>query len=159
MAHPDKDIALAALAANHGNAKKTAIQLGMPLSTLRYWAGRSNAHGNTPSPNLAPEKRGELADNWTRVALRSTAIALEAMEHLDPEKLRAGDVKHLLIGGAVATDKAQLLTGGATSRTESLRIALVGAADLRTLSAQIAHKALPAGEVVEAEYSELAEGA
>src|SRR3954464_6482895 len=125
VAKPDREVALNALAANHGNAKKTAKMLGMPLSTLRYWAKRNNAHGATPSVTLAPERVDELAAQWKRVADRSTSLALRAMEHLDPATLKARDVKDLLIGGAVATDKHQLLTGGATSRQESVRIALV----------------------------------
>ena len=107
---------LNALAANGGNAKKTAKMLGVPRSTLRYAAGRSNAHGKTPSPLLSEEKRSELSDKWKAVAEKGTAIALQALEGIEPGDLSMRDVKDLLIGSAVATEKHQLLTGLPTSR-------------------------------------------
>lgn len=139
----DAEEALRALAANSGNAKKTAKQLGIPRSTLRNWAGRSNAHGMTPSPNMRPAQRTQLAEKWRKVAEKGTAIALEALDGVDPGALAMRDVKDLLVASAVATEKHLLLTGGATSRTETLSISLVGTADLK----DVARRAIEARSV------------
>lgn len=122
---------LATLAANNGNAKKTAEVMGIPRSTVREWAGRNNAHGMTPSPNMREDQRAELGEKWRKVAERGSDLALSVLDGLSPEDLGARDVKDLLISAAVATDKHLLLTGQATSRTETLNIQLVGVADLR----------------------------
>lgn len=155
---PSKDQILAALEANGGNAKKTALQLGIPRSTLRYMVGRMGQHTRGKvHKGASAEKVSDLAGQWKRVADKGTALALAAMERISPEELKARDVKDLLVGSAVATEKHQLLTGQATQRQENVRISLVGAADLRALSAQMARAALPAGDVVEGAYTETSE--
>lgn len=154
-ARPDDATIIAALEANGGNAKKTAAQLGIPRSTLRYVVGRmsQNARGKVHK-DASPEVVADLAENWRKVAEKGTAIALAAMEHIDPAEMRSRDVKELLIGAAVATEKRELLTGRPTQRTESVRIALVDASALRTLAAQMARPALQAPADVEGEYIE-----
>lgn len=129
--------AMRVLAANGGNAKKTAAQLDIPRSTIRYWAGRSNSHGFTPSPLQLPAQRDVLAERWKAVAERGTGLALAALEGIQPADLSARDVKDLLVGSAVATEKHLLLTGHATSRSETVHISLVGANDLRSSARQV----------------------
>lgn len=159
MARPTDAQVLAALAANGGNAKKTAEILGMPRSTVRYIAGRSNSHGRTPSPLQREDQRQDLAGKWKAVADKSAALVLQGLDHVKPGELKPRDIKELVISGAVATEKHQLLTGGATQRTEQVKIALVDASALRTLAAHIVRPALPAPEVVEGQYKEQPESA
>ena len=130
--------ALATLRSNGGNAKRTAVQLGIPRTTLRQWAGR--AKSSTASPrkvaalkvDVAAEK---LAASLDEVSARGTAKVLAAIDSVPLET--AADVRNLLVGVGIATEKASFARGGPTSRTESLRVSLVSPDELRASALRV----------------------
>ena len=132
--YTDEQIAtsLATLQANSGNAKRTAKSLGIPLTTLRQWAGRaqsSTAHPKQVDPALVDQQSEKLAGNWERIALGATDKAFERLDE--------ASVKDLLIGAGIATEKVQLLRGRATSRSEGSQIVYVQPAALRDLAGDV----------------------
>ena len=115
-----KAAALELLEKNGGNAKQTAEQLGMPLSTLRFWAGRMSQpargkmHKDTPEQELE-----ELAGKWQKLLKTSVDLAQAAMDNLTDEqkhKLQMKDIRELTVSGAIATEKMQLLRGRPTQQ-------------------------------------------
>lgn len=121
--------ALAVLRSNRGNMKRTAAQLGIPRTTLRQWAGRNEktTTGSTrdvPAP-LMDEARTKLAATFKQ-------RAQQIMDAVTPEKLEKASARDLLIAAGIATEKAELLTGGPTARTESVRVSLVEPDALRS---------------------------
>jgi transposase-like protein len=97
--------ALAALAANGGNLKRTARQLGLPRKTLEGWAS-----GRTllPPADLRHQKKGRLAE-----ALESVAREL-LVEASRPEKIAAASLLDLVVMSGIAVDKMLLLCGDDT---------------------------------------------
>jgi transposase-like protein len=94
--------ALAALAANGGNLKRTARQLGLPRKTLEGWAsGRTRL----PPANLRHQKKGRLAD-----ALE--CIARQLLDEASrPENIAAASLVDLAVMMGVVVDKMLLLRG------------------------------------------------
>jgi transposase-like protein len=90
----DKKVALAALAANDNNVKRTAKQLGMSHSTLRRWAV-----GAEPTPDA---ERNLLAQ------LKSVAWQL-SNDLSDPEKRAKATLRDIAIALGVAMDKIERL--------------------------------------------------
>ena len=92
--------ALAALAANGGNVKRTARQLGLPRKTLDGWAT-----GRTPPPpaHLRHQKSERLAQ-----ALESVVRQL-LEEASRPEATAAAPLKDLALALGIAVDKMLLL--------------------------------------------------
>jgi len=119
--------AMAVLRANGGNALKTAKQLRIPRTTLRQWAS------GMPAPRPVPAiPNAELVDDVS--AELATKFENAALDALEPEALgvalEKASFKDRVLGAAIAIDKRQLLIGGATSRTETLSVHLVGAVAL-----------------------------
>lgn len=115
-----KAAALALLDANGGNAKKTAAELGMPASTLRFWAKRMSQpkrgilHKDTPEEQLE-----ELAGKWQKLLRTSVDLAQAAMDGLseqEKQQLKTKDIRELTVSGAIATEKMQLLRGRPTQQ-------------------------------------------
>lgn len=134
--YSDEEIAhaLAVLRANGGNAKKTSIALGIPRTTLRQWAGRAQSETARPrrvASSVVRRAEDALASRWERIASVASEKALAAIEMLDPAALRVGQLRDLVVQAAIATDKQQLLRGGATSRVENVRVSYVDAGALR----------------------------
>jgi transposase-like protein len=92
--------ALAALAANGGNLKRTARQLGLPRKTLEGWAsGRTRP----PPADLRHQKKEQLAE-----ALES--VARELLDEASrPEKIAAASLLDLVVMSGIAVDKMLLL--------------------------------------------------
>ena len=143
-----KAAALALLEANGGNAKQTAEQLGMPLSTLRFWAGRMSQpnrgklHKDTPEAELE-----ELAGKWQKILKKSTEIVQAAMDALTPEQmqqLKPNQIRELVVTGAIATEKMQLLRGRPTQQlaVQDLASFLKNSTDSGTGAAPVAAHAL-----------------
>ena len=128
--------ALAALKANRGNAKKTARDLGISRTTLRSWAAVANGQtwsGGTPrsaSPAVITKAERSLAEKWFMVANECVDWAHEILAGGKDGK--SIDVRNMLLSGAIATDKHQLLVGGPTVRSEILRVSLVSPDALRS---------------------------
>lgn len=124
--------ALAALQGNGGNAKRTAKQLAIPLATLRGWAGKNTKSSGKPkkvSVEAESAAQARLAQKFTDFA----DLALDAA----PERIEKMGGKDLLISAAVATEKALLLTGRPTSRSESATIVYVQPTALRDMSGEV----------------------
>jgi hypothetical protein len=100
----EKASALAALAANGGNAKLTAQQTGVPRTTLQKWAGGA-VHPTVTQ--MGQQKREDLADRLEGLAHR----LLDAI----PARLPDADLKQLSVSLGIAVDKMRLLRGQPTS--------------------------------------------
>lgn len=135
--YTDEEIAhaLAALRANRGNAKKTATQLGIPRTTLRQWAGLSPVKGKQVPLAKVEAASAELATTFEKISGRITEKVLEAVERV--ELKNAQDIRNMLVGAGITTDKGQLLRGGATSRVESVRVSLMEPSELRDRSLRV----------------------
>jgi transposase-like protein len=104
----DRANALAALAANGGNVKRTAEQLGIPLQTLHSWA--SGARHPEASTSAEP-KKGPMADRLEEIAWQ----LLEAI----PGKIANAPLSQVATGMGIAIDKARLLRGEPTQIAET----------------------------------------
>jgi hypothetical protein len=99
------DKATAVIAAEMSNAASAAAATGIPESSIRYWL-------DSPKfAELRTKTRDDLAAGFHVLAQK----AQERLEALIPT-MEARDLTILL---GVATDKGQLLSGGATGRTET----------------------------------------
>lgn len=135
--YTDEEIAhaLAVLRSNRGNAKKTALQLGVSRTTLRGWAGRMTSATARPkqvSPEKSDKAREGLAEKFGSAAERFVEAALS-----DPSKVEKASVRDLLVAAGIATEKSELLRGGATSRVESVRVQLADPDSLRSSSLRV----------------------
>lgn len=113
--YDDEDRARTAvlLEANNNNAKKTAREMGIPLSTVRTWRRQWNATGYPAGmEDLATPIRSEFADAMKDVRWQM----LDALqEQVHRRQLKGRD---LIVGIGILSDKIQILTGLATSRAE-----------------------------------------
>ena len=115
----DKAIALAALDANCGNAKRTARELGIPVRTLTHWRNRERQVDATPenddgsaatlSPvaRRLPQQRAALADNLEAIAYRAIRLL--------PRAMKLATAAQLAVVLGVAVDKMRLLREQSTS--------------------------------------------
>lgn len=99
--------AVAVVEAERTNVLAASESLGIPRKTLAYW------YDDPEFASLRQKTRDELADG-------SIAMALLAQGEL-VRRIRAGTIgdQALVAAFGVGVDKAQLLAGMATSRTES----------------------------------------
>ena len=100
-----KASALAALAANGGNAKLTAAQIGVPRTTLLKWASGEGVHASVT--DIGHEKKQGLADRLEGLAHR----LVDAI----PGKIAEADLKQLSVSLGIALDKMRLLREQPTS--------------------------------------------
>ena len=107
----EKSDALAYLAAEGGNLKRAAISAGVPRKTLEYWARGKGI--NAEVLRMVEESKLKLRDMFRDEA----EAALEEAKG----KRGAANYKDLMIGAAVAVDKAQLLSGEPTNITRTAR--------------------------------------
>lgn len=121
--------ALAVLRSNKNNAKRTAVQLGIPRTTLRQWAGLSPVKGKRVSQDKVSEASEKLADRLDRIAARLSERIEEAVGQVPIET--SADLKNMLIGQGITIEKASFARGGPTSRTESLKVSLIDPESLR----------------------------
>lgn len=105
--YPDeaKAAALAALDANHGNVKRTARQLGIPESSLRYLIDTADDTGDHAARvrALRAAKRDDLAVAMSDIAW----IAARQVQDRLPE----ASARDAAVVMGIAVDKAQLLRG------------------------------------------------
>jgi len=119
-----------ALYVQHGLAEAHR-RTGVPRGTLRDWAKKdgldtaqlsAHASDKTRAANDATRRRWEtlratMADRSGDLAARILDLVADHLEDMTPET--AADVKHLATAAGILIDKAQLLDGHATSRTEA----------------------------------------
>lgn len=125
--------ALTSLRGNEGRIRSTARDLAIPAMTLSQWASEA--------------RRPETAENAPRrheVSTRQVEETIQTLSEVIPQALaRVKEALPSLNGyqamltAAIAIDKRQLLSGGATSRTEVLRARYVEPGDLRKLSGAV----------------------
>jgi transposase-like protein len=96
----ERAAALAALAANGGNVRRTARGLGIPRATLEHWA-RGDRHPEAAEDG-AP-KKALLADLLEGHAYRLLELAME------PERLAGATTQQLMTAFGIAVDKMRLL--------------------------------------------------
>ena len=100
-------------AAGYPNTKgaltRTAKRLGVAHSVLGSWY---RADRNPPPSDLKREKRKDLADMFRDL----TYDLLEAA----PDAIQDASLRDIIVSAGITVDKLQLLTGGATDRTEVL---------------------------------------
>lgn len=124
--------ALARLQANGGNAKKTAAELGISRTTLRGWAGRHDNKTGTskrvPKDDVDAKSkaRANRFDEITDLIHDKVVAGIEAVEVKS-----SLDVRNLLVGAGITTEKASFSRGGPTSRVENLRVSLIDPDALR----------------------------
>ena len=100
----------AIVAAEASSQMAAADQTGVPRSTLRYW--------------LEDPEFAELRQNAReKLAEEAQVVARLAWQKLG-EAIKAGTLepRDLVMAAGMAADKSQLLTGGATQRTETADI-------------------------------------
>ena len=108
--YSDADVAaaLAALDANNGNVLDTAKKLNIPEPTLKSWA---QGRGVTQSiRELHDIKKEELAAHLRDVAMK----LIDAV----PAKIENANLQQIGVVLGIAIEKAQLLAGEATERSE-----------------------------------------
>jgi transposase-like protein len=104
----EKSEGLAHLAAEGGNVNRAARAYGVPRKTLQGWRdGRG----------ITSEVKGMIEESKLRLRDMFRDEAAAALEEAKAKRGTA-NYKDLMIGAAVATDKAQLLDGAPTSRVE-----------------------------------------
>lgn len=123
-------------------------RLGIPDGTLRSWANRATSRAvaalavvppstsDVAVPDVAglawPERRARLLPKLGEVAAKALEKADQA---IDGGKAR--DAKDYTVTAAILVDKAQLLGGGATSRSESTTVK-IDATSQREVAEQVA---------------------
>ena len=117
----DRERARVAWEASGGSVRATARATGFPLATLQAWA---ELWRNPPPAPLAPPAVYEAVYQMIRTDKKAEVIeaawdaaklAFERTVELIP---LATDVQKVATAAAIAVDKAQLLSGGATARNE-----------------------------------------
>ncbi len=130
--------AVALLGANGGNAKRTARELGVSRTTLRGWAGRQHPTNGTPkapAPSAVSEKSEQLAQTLEEISARASAKVLSALDHLEVKS--AQDVRNLLVGVGITTEKASFARGGPTTRSEQVKVALADPSSLKNMGLRV----------------------
>lgn len=119
----DKAAALAVLAANGGDLRKTARDLSIPYSTIRKWANDKGI--NSDVVNEVTSKKKNLADSLEEIAQN----LVDAM----PGKITAANLQQVATSLGITIDKMQLLRGKPTgivddaSLTDDIRAARIAA--------------------------------
>lgn len=144
-----------ALEANNGSVKAAARETGYPVQTIRDMRMKWDREG-IPSEvaEALPVARDEFVGNVERV--RNKALDRLDRELDNPEA--KVNVKDLATTVGILTDKARLVSGQATSRTESVQ-GLPSAKEVRDLFAGFAVGVLAAAqqtheEIIDAEWTE-----
>lgn len=104
--------ALAALTANGGIVNRTARELGIAESTLRFWKNRTSDN-ETRRGAIAEsyeEKKADLADLMEGIVRQALGLL--------PGKLPEASVRDLVGAVHVGTDKMRLLRGESTEHVE-----------------------------------------
>ena len=119
---PEERDAAVALVAEHGQAE-AARRTGVPVGTIASWAKRAKvvapasadrARRVEASQIAWAERRLTLADRFGEVADKAARVLLERLDHADVTVPQVISVIEAAVG------KAQLLTGGSTSREEQV---------------------------------------
>jgi len=136
---------LNAVLANGGKIRSTAREIGVPVMTVSQWASQSRRVPRSASEaahraELSTRNREDTVRRLDEVIPLALARVVEAIP--DEGAYRA------MLTAAIAIDKRQLLTGGVTSRTETVKARYVEGDSLRSIASRVIDvPALPAGQV------------
>jgi hypothetical protein len=100
-----REKATAVTAALASSVTAAAEQTGIPATTIDYWMDR---------PEFVKLREKTRDDLITEMGVLTHLFVAKIMERIDEFK-----PQDLLVGLGISTDKGQLLTGAATSRTET----------------------------------------
>ena len=149
--------ALVALQANGGNAELTSREIGIPVPTLRLWAGAGRSRlGLLPEvqrmERLAPLSVHSDAKRDLLGALDSARWLF--LEHATRPEIIAKESAYYAVQSFDKLNNAhQLLSGGATSRTELSLASFLG-----TLAAPAVVESLPGGSLTNPALGDGVEG-
>jgi transposase-like protein len=116
----EKERARVALDVHGGNLSAAAREAGVPRATLQEWRDEWEAAALVPVPveylpaaaeYIRQDEKGKVIE----AAWKAARVAFERIPELIPD---AKDVQKVATAAAIAVDKAQLLSGGATARNE-----------------------------------------
>lgn len=120
----DKERARVVLTTQDGNISAVSRETGIPRATLiewrDAWAAEEAYAASLPIPveylptaveYVRQEEKGKVIE----AAWKAARVAFERIPELIPD---AKDVQKVATAAAIAVDKAQLLSGGATARNE-----------------------------------------
>ncbi len=118
------------------SATRVSRDLGIPRTTLRQWAGEDmSPRPAHTDPALVDAKAREIADNLEEV---NSIIGQKIREALPGIEIKsAADVRNLLIGSGIASEKASFLRGGPTARSVVERVSLIAPDALRSGSLKV----------------------
>jgi len=131
QAQREQALALVAEVGSH----ETARRLGIPVGTVASWAKRNGV--TSPNPELRAggirsaslaweERRLRLKDKLGDAAERFVDLATSDRVLTDVRGRAvvggANDSKNYMIAASISVDKAQLLAGAATTRTEATQV-------------------------------------
>jgi len=98
----------------YGSIEKAAKQCHISPKTLGHWS-RHDDRFNEVLENLQGEKALEHKQAYAKIVTKALKEAERGIDELAGDKLKAGDIKALVVTGATATDKGLLLDGKPTS--------------------------------------------
>jgi transposase-like protein len=150
----DKARIVTALAANGGNIKRTAREMGLSPTTVRRYRDKFD-HGTGPSTAVVARVAGEFVEDATRI--RDKAM-LSLERRIDAEEIKASE---LITALGVLTDKVRLAEGLATSKVEHSS-AFPPPDELQAILSGVVQGAIAAaerrdGEIVDAQIVEVIE--
>lgn len=105
------------LKANGGNVKKTGRETGVPPATVRDWKQKWEEDGYPDVEDFELELK-DFVESATEVRFLMVEMLREKIER---RELTGRD---LITGIGILTDKINIMTGMATSRTEHVELAL-----------------------------------
>lgn len=155
----DKARAYVALAANDGNVKRTAREIGVPENTLRRWRDdwQQNGPPQTEDVEMAMGEFLEEASNLRGRALLALKLKVEQLIK-DPKAVKVAELTTLV---GVLDDKITRASGLATSRTEHVHT-LPSPDEIREALGQVFQGALDAAkqraeDIQDADFTEVGE--
>ncbi len=109
----ERATAIAAVAANGGNVRRTALELGIPQATLRDWMKRE--------PQLEAEIRGAARV----LAEKFDVMADKLLAGVTDEKIQKANVSQLMKAAGTAIDKARVLRGHAVAGVGTTSVTVI----------------------------------
>ena len=117
-----------------GNLNAVGRALLIPIQTLRDWS--KTDWWDSTLVQVRAENAHEHIASYDRLTRKALALAEQGIDKLDPDTLKANDIKALVVTGATATDKGLLLDGKPTNITGSTESMAILAQTFRDMSAE-----------------------
>src|SRR4051812_4517813 len=111
---PDETIErIKATYAFNGSLKQTSIELGVPIATVSKYV---NQESKDQFESVRIEKIAAVIPSIVEMCAQAQRVFLTAM--MSEEKIKGADLAQVAVSFGIVTEKALLLTGQATQRTE-----------------------------------------